>query len=102
MRNLVTDLAEEMAPEQHEEVLTRLRLLDCIGRAVQDVSDSEMMQARETPSGSLRRGRHTWAEIGSALGISSQAARQRAERRNRGPELWEDPSASRRAARRTG
>ena len=81
IRELVTDVAEQLRPAAGSAVLARLRALELVGRLVRESSDHEMLLARGLSTTDAGRGTHTWAEIGSALGISSQAARQRAERR---------------------
>jgi hypothetical protein len=82
VRELVVELVESINPVHDAKTLVTLRVLESVRRAAREISDEEMLRARQSRPG--RRGvqRHTWAEIGSALGVSSQAARQRAERRS--------------------
>lgn len=83
---LVDEVLVELEPHYQRNVLTRLQVLERVRRLAAETSDSEILRARmESPSAR----RLTWGEIGSALGISAQAARQRAERQN-GRMSWTD------------
>ncbi|MBB4966041.1 hypothetical protein [Saccharothrix violaceirubra] len=80
VRALVHELVVLISPVHDPEILVRLWVLESVSRAVREMGDLEVLRARE-PAPAVGHGGHTWAEIGSALGVSSQAARQRAERR---------------------
>jgi hypothetical protein len=83
---LVDEVLVELEPHYQRNVLIRLQVLERVRRLAAETSDSEILRARmESPSAR----RLTWGEIGSALGISAQAARQRAERQN-GRMSWTD------------